>query len=272
MTRIAAARMAALAGREPADPQAGEAVALRQHADRDDVVAQIGAGLETVGRDRARAAGRPRRRAASPRRRRPGRRARSTTSGAGSMPVGLCGALTTIRRVAGRSAARIASRSIAQPSSACSSMVGHVGAGAAGDLVQRLVARPGGDHVVAGPDEPGHEAGDRLAGAGERDDVVGVDRVVQRGQLGPQQRVAGRLGVAEPQVVPERGRSRRRRWPPARASRSSRDRTSRAGTASRTRARRSSARGGTARSRAHRTRAPSSMRIPCRCAIISFEK
>ena len=47
------------------------------------------------------------------------------------------------------------------------------------------------------------EAEDRLLGTGEGQDVVGFDRLVQRRDLAPQQRMAGRFGVAELEPVPQ---------------------------------------------------------------------
>ena len=80
----------------------------------------------------------------------------------------------------------------------------HVRAGRPADLVQALVGRPGDDRVVARSEQHVGEAEDRLLGAGEGQDVVGLDRLVQRGDLAPQQRMAGRLGVAQLEAVPQR--------------------------------------------------------------------
>ena len=71
-------------------------------------------------------------------------------------------------------------------------------------LVQRLVARPGHDYVVARVDRRAHEAEDRLLGAGEDHHVVRREALVQLRDLGPEQRMAGRLRVAELQPVPHR--------------------------------------------------------------------
>ena len=73
-----------------------------------------------------------------------------------------------------------------------------VGAGRSRDLVQALVARPGHDGVIARAEEHVRQAEDGLLGAGEGEDLVGLDRVVQRRDLAPQERMAGRLRVAQP--------------------------------------------------------------------------
>ena len=57
-----------------------------------------------------------------------------------------------------------------------------------------------------GSEQHVHQAEDRLLGAGEGEDLVGFDGVVERGDLAAQERVAGRLRVAEPEAVPERAR------------------------------------------------------------------
>ena len=80
----------------------------------------------------------------------------------------------------------------------------HVRAGRPADLVQALVGGPGHDRVVARSEQHVGEAEDRLLGAGEGQDVVGLDRLVQRGDLAPQQRMTGRLRVAELEAVPQR--------------------------------------------------------------------
>ena len=80
----------------------------------------------------------------------------------------------------------------------------HVRTGRSADLVQALVGRPRHDCVVAWSEEHVCEAEDRFLGASEGQDVVGLDRLVQRGYLAPQQRVAGRLGVAQLEAVPQR--------------------------------------------------------------------
>ena len=56
--------------------------------------------------------------------------------------------------------------------------------------------------VVAGTHEHVQEAEDRLLGTGEDEDVVGVRCGVERRDLGPQERMAGRLGIAQPEVRP----------------------------------------------------------------------
>ena len=78
-----------------------------------------------------------------------------------------------------------------------------VGARRPRDLVQALVAGPGHDRVVTRTQEHVEQAEDRLLGAGERQDLVRLDRVVERRDLAAEQRVAGGLGVAEAQVRPE---------------------------------------------------------------------
>src|SRR5664280_2729771 len=88
----------------------------------------------------------------------------------GNMPVGLCGALTTIKR-------------------------------GAGDLGQALVARPGHDRVVARPDDDVQEAEDRLLCAGEDEDLVRADRVIERGDLRPQEGMPARLGITQAQAL-----------------------------------------------------------------------
>ena len=79
-----------------------------------------------------------------------------------------------------------------------------VGAGGSRHLVQALVAGPGHDDVVARPAQHVHQAEDRFLGAGEGQDLVGVDRLVQRGDLASEQRMPVRFGVAELEPVPQR--------------------------------------------------------------------
>ena len=62
------------------------------------------------------------------------------------------------------------------------------------------------DGVVARAEQCGHQAEDRLLGTGEREDIIGREVLVQLGNLGSQERVAGRLRVAELQAVPHRSR------------------------------------------------------------------
>ena len=57
-----------------------------------------------------------------------------------------------------------------------------------------------------GPSSGVGEAEDRLLRAGEDQDVVGLEAVVQRGDLAPEERMAGRLRVAEGQAVPQAAR------------------------------------------------------------------
>ena len=82
---------------------------------------------------------------------------------------------------------------------------GDLGSAAAGHLVEALVAGPGHDRVVARPEDGVDQGEDPLLGAGQDEDVVGRGGVVERGDLVAQERVAGRLRVAEAEVAPERG-------------------------------------------------------------------
>ena len=107
-------------------------------------------------------------------------------------------------RVAGVTCRRSRSRSSGPAGRLVELVQGHVRAERAGDLVEALVARPGDDGVVARSEQDVHQAEDRLLGAGERQDLVRLDRLVERGDLAPQERVAGRLRVAELEAVPQR--------------------------------------------------------------------
>ena len=80
---------------------------------------------------------------------------------------------------------------------------GDVRAGGTADLVQALVAGPRDDRVVAGREEDVRETEDRLLGTGEDQDVVGIDRLVQRRDLGPEERMARGLGVSQAEVAPQ---------------------------------------------------------------------
>ena len=110
----------AVARREPADPQAGERVGLGEHADADGARREVGDRRQAVGRILLEAAVdlvADQRRAVAL-----GERGEPASSAAvGSMPVGLCGRLTTSARVVGRRAAAMRSRSSRQPSSGRSS-------------------------------------------------------------------------------------------------------------------------------------------------------
>ncbi len=76
---------------------------------------------------------------------------------------------------------------------------GHPAAHGLGHRGQRLVARRLDDQVVARLQGGVHEDKDRLLGAGENQDVIGADAIVQAGDLAAQGRVAARLGVAQAQ-------------------------------------------------------------------------
>ena len=80
---------------------------------------------------------------------------------------------------------------------------GGLGSGRQGDLGQALVARPGHDRVIAGPDDDVQEAEDRLLCAGEDEHLVRADRVVERGDLRPQEGMPARLGVTQAQALPQ---------------------------------------------------------------------
>ena len=60
--------------------------------------------------------------------------------------------------------------------------------------------------MVARAEQAADEGEDRLLRAGRDEDVVGIGRLVERGDLATQERVAGRFRVAEPEVAPEGGR------------------------------------------------------------------
>jgi hypothetical protein len=79
----------------------------------------------------------------------------------------------------------------------------HVDAAAARDLIQRLIGGPGNDGVLAWPQQHVHQDEDRFFRSGKDERLVRRDALVQRRDFPTQQRVAGRLGVAEPQVPPE---------------------------------------------------------------------
>ena len=97
--------------------------------------------LEEAGRPRRRRGARPAARQASP--------SACHSAGDGSMPVGLCGALTTATRVVGRNDADQA-LDVEGPAVGLAQLVeGDLGAGRARHLVEALVARPGDDGVVA---------------------------------------------------------------------------------------------------------------------------
>ena len=211
LERGAAGEQPAVARREPADPQPGQREGLRHHAERDAVLERVRAGgqpialveleeaVDLVGEEVDPALGEL-----------GGQRA-STPRADGSIPVGLCGALTTTRRVSGRSCGDQPVGSSAQPSASCRTWSVTSAPAARADLVQALVAGPRDDGMVARAEQDVREAEDRLLCAGEDEDVVRRERVVERGDLGPEERMSGRLRVAEPQVVPERGAPRRRR-------------------------------------------------------------
>ena len=151
-------------------------------------------------------------------------------------------------RVSGRRLARSRSTSSAQPSASCSSWRRDVGAGRPGDLVQALVAGPGDDRVVAGPEHDVGEAEDRLLGAGEHEHVVRLDRLVQRwrsrgGGAGGRSTPCSRAGAR-----PTAPGSRRRRGRAARPSGSPRRPTRTAGARPRTPSGRRSVRARTRRS------------------------
>ena len=81
-----------------------------------------------------------------------------------------------------------------------------VGARRATDLVETLVARPRYDGMVAWLEHDVGEAEDRLLGSGEDEDAVGVDGVVEPGDLRAQERMARRLRVAQTERRPEPAR------------------------------------------------------------------
>ena len=60
--------------------------------------------------------------------------------------------------------------------------------------------------MVTRPEEDVGQAEDRLLRTGEDEDLLGLDPVVERGDLPTQERMPGRLRVAEGQAVPERTR------------------------------------------------------------------
>ena len=77
----------------------------------------------------------------------------SNVARSGSIPVGLCGALTTMSRVAGVTW-RAEQIEVDRPAGVLAQLVErHVGAGGPGDLVQALVAGPRHDRVIARPEQ-----------------------------------------------------------------------------------------------------------------------
>ena len=79
----------------------------------------------------------------------------------------------------------------------------HFGALRPGQVVERLVGGPERDDVIARTDKRRHEQEERLARADHRDHVIGLERLVEPGDLLAQERRAERLGVAEHEAVPE---------------------------------------------------------------------
>ena len=185
----------------------------------------------------ARGTGRPRRRAASrrPRRRSPRPRGRSAASG--SMPVGLCGALTTISFVRGvhLRAQPLRRRSPSRPRPAArggsrrrrSRGRPRAGSGTPGQVT--IAWSPGPSRTFAATKIASSAPRERRAPRPARSSSYSV------AISAPQQRVAGRLGVAQAQAVPQRARSRRRRARAGRPSASPRRPRRTAGGARRTR-------------------------------------
>ena len=88
------------------------------------------------------------------------RRAPSNVARSGCMPVGLCGALTTMSRVAGVTCRRRRVH-VDRPAVGLAQLVERdVRSGRARDLVQALVAGPGDDGVVARPEQDVGQAED----------------------------------------------------------------------------------------------------------------
>ena len=197
----AAGEQVPVARGEPADPEPGEGERLGQDADRDE-------GRREV---------------------RPGRQGRATV--VLEEPVDLVGDEAHAGRRAGVSEgpplrvgrehaggivgsvdhhdARVGpdrgdqARHVQRPSVGLAELVeGHVGTGRSRNLVEALVARPRDDRVIAGTHEHVQEAEDRFLGTAEDEDVVGVGCPVERRDLGPQERMAGRFGIAEPEIGP----------------------------------------------------------------------
>ena len=82
-------------------------------------------------------------------------------------------------------------------------MEGDVGSASPTDLIQALVPRPRDDGVVAGSEDDVGETEDRLLRAAEDEDLLGRDPLIERGDLGPQERMTAGLRIAEPEVAPE---------------------------------------------------------------------
>ena len=136
------------------------------------------------------------------------RSARPTPRRSAASRSGCAGALTTTSRVAGRERRRAArSTSSAQPSASWSSCRRDVRAGRAGHLVQALVAGPGHDRVVARAERATftRQKIASSAPANTRTSSASMPSY-SAGDLAPQERVAGRLGVAEGQAVPQGAR------------------------------------------------------------------
>ena len=166
----------------------------------------------------------------------------------GRLPVGLCGALTTISRVRGVTCAAEQLDVDRPPVVGPQLVERHVGARRPGDLVEALVGGPHDDRVVAGLEVDVGDGEDRLLGAAEHDDVVRGDGLVQRRDLAPQQRDGPATPCSRGEGRATAPRSRHRPSPGARPSAGPRRRTHTAGGARRTRTARRTARARSRRS------------------------
>ena len=205
LERGSAGEERSIVGRQPADPQAGQCEGLRQDTERDPPVKRLDAGCEPirrveleeaidlVGEEMDPGVG------AQVRQRAP--------LGVGRQHPG-----RVVRRVDDdqprrRPETRTQPLDIDRPAVGRVELVqGDVGADRPGDFVQALVARPGHDRVVARPEHHVGQAEDALLGAGEHEDLVRLDPVVERGDLPAQERMSGRLGVAESETGPQGAR------------------------------------------------------------------
>ena len=115
--------------------------------------------------------------------------------------MGLCGKFQTTSLVCGRM--RLSRRRGSKRHRASLPWLPerHLTAQRHGQLVQRLVAGEGADHVIAWVEQGVHEEEDGLLRCGDEDRVA-AHRLVEAGHLRPQLRSPLRLRVSQPQTVP----------------------------------------------------------------------
>ena len=116
--------------------------------------------------------------------------------------MGLCGSLSRMSRVFGRSAARISSGVQAPAGRLVQFHARDLGAGRGRDLRQRLVGGADDDRMVGGPEQHVVEREDGLLRTGEDHHLVRADVLVLARNLGAQFGHAVGLRVAESQPLP----------------------------------------------------------------------